>query len=50
LHHQYTLTYSSSLDDAASGRRDGRWRTIEVRIDRPGLDIRTRQGYWARKH
>ncbi|MEY3284304.1 MAG: hypothetical protein RIR86_2317, partial [Acidobacteriota bacterium] len=23
---------------------------IEVRIDRPGLDIRTRQGYWARKH
>ena len=50
LHHQYTLTYSSSLDDAASRRRDGRWRTIEVRIDRPGLDVRTRQGYWARKH
>lgn len=44
LRHLYTLTYSPAND-----RRDGRWRTIEVRVDRPDLDIRTREGYWARK-
>lgn len=44
LRHLYTLTYSPAND-----RRDGRWRTIEVRVDRPELDIRTREGYWARK-
>lgn len=44
LRHQYTLTYSPVND-----RRDGRWRAIEVRVDRPDLDIRTREGYWARK-
>ncbi|MEY4166736.1 MAG: hypothetical protein RIR52_560 [Acidobacteriota bacterium] len=44
LRHQYTLTYAPTND-----RKDGRWRTIEVRIDRPGLDIRTREGYWARR-
>ncbi|MFM8396048.1 MAG: VWA domain-containing protein [Acidobacteriota bacterium] len=49
LRHQYTLTYNSSRDESDHSRRDGRWRAIEVQIDRPGLDIRTRQGYWARK-
>lgn len=44
LRHQYTLTYSPAND-----RKDGRWRTIEVRIDRPHLDIRTREGYWSRR-
>ena len=44
LRHQYTLTYSPINE-----RMDGRWRTIEVRIDRLGLDVRTRQGYWARR-
>jgi Ca-activated chloride channel homolog len=51
LRHQYTLTYNSSHEGMAreigQKRKDGRWRSIEVRIDRPGLDIRTRQGYWA---
>lgn len=42
LRHQYTLTYTSTNE-----QRDGRWRAIEVRINRPDLRIRTRQGYWA---
>lgn len=44
LRHQYTLTYSSSNE-----RQDGRWRPIEIRVDRPDLQIRARQGYWARR-
>lgn len=44
LRHQYTVTYSSSNE-----RQDGRWRSIEVRVNRPDLRIRTRQGYWARR-
>lgn len=44
LHHQYTLTYQPTQD-----RLDGRWRRIEVQVDRPGLQVRSRQGYWARK-
>jgi Ca-activated chloride channel family protein len=44
LRNQYTLTYSSSND-----RQDGRWRAIEVRVARPQLNIRTKQGYYAGK-
>lgn len=44
LHHQYTLTYQPLQE-----RLDGRWRRIEVVVDRPGLQVRSRQGYWARK-
>lgn len=53
LRHQYTLTYDSSYGGMARENRrekkNGQWRSIEVQIDRPGLDIRTRQGYWARQ-
>ncbi|MBO0798729.1 MAG: VWA domain-containing protein, partial [Blastocatellia bacterium] len=44
LRNQYTLTYSSTNE-----RQDGRWRAIDVRIGRPGLNIRTRKGYYASK-
>ena len=44
LRNQYTLTYESSND-----RMDGRWRTVEVRVARPQLTVRSRQGYFARK-
>jgi Ca-activated chloride channel homolog len=44
LRNQYTLTYASSNE-----RFDGRWRSLEVRVARPELNIRTRQGYYARK-
>jgi Ca-activated chloride channel family protein len=44
LRRQYTLTYDSSNE-----KLDGKWRAIEVRVDRPGLNIRARQGYYARK-
>lgn len=44
LRQQYTLTYESSND-----RYDGRWRNVEVQTTKPQLNIRTRQGYYARK-
>jgi Ca-activated chloride channel homolog len=44
LRQQYTLTYESS-----DARFNGKWRTIEVRVARPQLQIRSRQGYYARK-
>ena len=44
LRRQYTLTYESTNE-----KLDGKWRAIEVRVARPGLNIRTRQGYYARK-
>ena len=43
LRHQYTLTYESSND-----HQDGRWHSIEVRIARPKLNVRSRQGYYAK--
>lgn len=39
---QYTLAY-----EPTNLKMDGKWRTIEVRIRRPGLQIRTRKGYFA---
>ncbi len=44
LRRQYTLTYESTNE-----KLDGKWRTIEVRVSRPGLNVRARQGYYARK-
>ncbi len=39
---QYVLGYISK-----NPKRDGAWRRINVRIDRPGTTARTRQGYFA---
>ena len=42
LRNQYLLAYyPTNLE------RDGRWRTIEVRTDRPGVILTTRTGYYA---
>lgn len=40
LRGQYTLAYSPS-----PAKNDGKWHTLEVRVSRPNLTIRTRQGY-----
>jgi Ca-activated chloride channel family protein len=42
LRSQYVLGYLSS-----NTRRDGKWRTTGVRVRRPGLQARTRAGYYA---
>jgi len=39
---QYTLGYVST-----NAGTDGRWRKVEIRVTRPGLKTRTRQGYFA---
>ncbi len=39
---QYTLTYESK-----NHAKDGKWRSIEVRVTKPNLTIRTRKGYKA---
>jgi Ca-activated chloride channel family protein len=44
LGNQYTLGYSLPEDKA-----DGKWHSIELRIARPNLQIRTRKGYQAPK-
>src|SRR5262245_4347976 len=44
LRNQYTITYQSTNENY-----NGRWRAIEVRIAHPKLNVRTRQGYYARK-
>jgi Ca-activated chloride channel homolog len=41
LSSQYLLAYVSSND------RTGRWRNVNVRVNRPGLTVRTKQGYFA---
>ena len=38
---QYLLAYVSSNE------RTGRWRNVNVRVNRPGLTVRTKQGYFA---
>lgn len=40
LGHQYTIAYRS-----LNRSRDGRWRAIQVKLDRPDTTIRTRKGY-----
>jgi Ca-activated chloride channel homolog len=42
LSSQYTIGYSSK-----NGRRDGGWRRVVVRIARPSVGARTKQGYFA---
>jgi Ca-activated chloride channel family protein len=42
LANQYSMGYSSK-----NGRRDGAWRRIVVRIDRPSTLARTKQGYYG---
>ena len=44
LSSQYSLAYSSK-----NQHRNGAWRRIAVRVARPGLTARTRQGYYAPK-
>jgi Ca-activated chloride channel homolog len=44
LRNQYTLTYYTS-----NGKRDGRYRKINVTIANPKLSARTRRGYYAPK-
>ena len=41
---QYTLGYQP-----ANTKKDGKWRSIELRVARPNLNIRTRKGYNAPK-
>lgn len=41
---QYTLAY-----DPTDEKMDGKWRSIELKIRRPNLNIRTRRGYFAVK-
>ena len=41
---QYTIAYSP-----ANTLKDGKWRSLELRISRPNLTIRTRKGYNAPK-
>jgi Ca-activated chloride channel homolog len=42
LSSQYSIGYTSK-----NGRRDGAWRRIVVRVSRPNLTARTKQGYFA---
>ena len=42
LSSQYSLAYESS-----SARKDGEWRRIAVRVNRPSVTVRTKQGYFA---
>ena len=44
LGHQYTLAYRP-----ANRARDGKWRTLEVKLNKPELNVRTRKGYRAPK-
>lgn len=41
---QYTIGYSPT-----NGKKDGKWRAIELRVAKPDLTIRTRKGYTAEK-
>jgi VWFA-related protein len=40
LGHQYTLSYHP-----VNTKRDGKWRTLEVKVKREDVDVRTRKGY-----
>ena len=44
LGHQYTIAFRP-----ANQTRDGKWRTLEVKLSRPELTVRTRKGYRAPK-
>ena len=40
----YLLGYQSS-----DARQDGRYRRLQVRVKRPGLEVRARRGYWEER-
>jgi Ca-activated chloride channel family protein len=40
LHEQYTLSYYASVGDSS-------WRSVEVKVNRPNLQVRNRSGYYA---
>jgi len=44
LGHQYTISYRPPTN-----ARDGKWKALEVKVDREDLTIRTRKGYRAPK-
>ena len=44
LGHQYTIAYRPT-----NTTRDGKWRTLEVKVDREDLTVRSRKGYRAPK-
>jgi Ca-activated chloride channel family protein len=44
LGHQYTIAYRPT-----NKKRDGKWRTLEVKLSREDLTVRTRKGYRAPK-
>ena len=44
LGHQYTISYRP-----LNKNRDGKWRTLEVKLSRENLTVRTRKGYRAPK-
>jgi Ca-activated chloride channel homolog len=44
LGHQYTISYRP-----LNTPRDGKWRTIDVKVNREALNVRTRKGYRAPK-
>ncbi len=44
LGHQYTISYRP-----ANTKRDGKWRTLEVKVTRDDATVRTRKGYRAPK-
>ena len=44
LGQQYTLAYKP-----VNRARDGKWRTLEVKVSKPDLQVRTRKGYRAPK-
>ena len=41
---QYSIGYYSS-----DSKRDGKFRKVEVEVDKPGLIARTKKGYYPRK-
>jgi hypothetical protein len=44
LGHQYTISYRP-----VNKKRDGKWRTLDVKVTRDDLTVRTRKGYRAPK-
>lgn len=45
LSHQYTLAYRPT-----NRQRDGHWRAIQIKLERPNITVRTRKGYRAPKN
>ena len=44
LRSQYTITYQPT-----NTAKDGKWRAIEIKTNKPDLNVRTRKGYNAPK-